>query len=198
MFDVIIVLAGGIRDNGELPKSVQQRIHKAKELFDSQLARNVILSGRWSLSRGSTPPRTEAEAMFEYAQKIGIPATVLHKEENSQNTAGNAFYSATNFLIPNNWNKVVVVTSDFHLPRTKYIFDTFLGHEYSIRYESAPTDFSVKKWLKWKLSEKIMLSMTKKRLGKLQAGNYQQLLQLYGFKPRFSSDLVPDSPEPSL
>lgn len=179
MYDVIIVLAGGIRDSGELPESVHQRIHKAKELFDAQVATRVIMSGRWSQSRNRTPPTTEAEAMSLYAQVIGIPEKFIHKEEHSQNTAGNAFYSTTHFLKPNNWKKVVVVTSDFHLPRTQYIFNKFLGPEYSIRYESARTTFSVKKLLKWQLSEKLILGITKKRFEKLQDGNYEQLQEYY-------------------
>lgn len=179
MYDVIIVLAGGIRDSGELPESVRQRIHKAKELFDNQMAQKIIMSGRWSSSRNSTPPTTEAEAMSRYAQKIGIPKEALHREENSQNTAGNAFYSTVHFLKPNNWKNVIVVTSDFHLPRAKFIFNKFLGPEYSIRYESAQTTFSVKKWLRWQLSERIILGMTKKRFEKLQDGNHEQLQEYY-------------------
>lgn len=158
-YDVIIVLAGGITDDGQLPLSVKNRIHLAKELFSQHLASDIIMAGKWSKYREKhQPPRTEATAMVEYAQSIGLSPEVLHKEEQSHNTASNIKSVRTLFLEPYNWKRVIIVTSDFHLPRVRKIVDTQLSASFTVRYETAPASSNAFKRLKWHVSEKAALA----------------------------------------
>jgi uncharacterized SAM-binding protein YcdF (DUF218 family) len=158
--DVIVVLAGGITDDGMLPVVVKKRIDLAKKLFDAGLAKKILMSGRWSVYREShLPPRTEATAMAEYAQQLGVSPSAILKEEQSNTTLKNAYFVKKLFLQPNQWRRLVVVTSDFHLPRTKYIFSTLLGAEYQIAYRAAKTNYlPLKKLYLW-FFEKVNLGV---------------------------------------
>lgn len=151
-FDAIVILAGGIRDDGELPESVKKRIQKGKELFTSELAPRVIMSGRWSWLRRK-PSRTEAEAMREYALKIGFERKQLYLEESSSSTEENAYYTKKILLEPNKWKRIVVVTSDFHLRRVKHIFNQVMGNEYEIRYEGADSGIGLLKRVSQQVKE---------------------------------------------
>jgi uncharacterized SAM-binding protein YcdF (DUF218 family) len=58
-----------------------------------------------------------------YMMHQGIPAEKMLRETASYDTIGNAFFSATIHAIPCAWRRIAVVTSAFHMPRTKAIFD---------------------------------------------------------------------------
>ncbi len=162
-YDVIIVLAGGITDEGYLPDGVQKRIEKAKELFEAKYAPRVLMSGKWSTYREKhQPPTTEAEAMKKHAQILGIPQKVIFKEEYSHNTESNALNCLEHFLTPNNWKKIIVVTSDFHLPRTRYIFNRLLGHQYQIMYVPTSSNMSRLQLMIRKIKEYLSLQRFKK------------------------------------
>ncbi len=163
-YDVIIVLAGGVKDDGTLPTNVKKRVRAAKVLFNQGLAPRMLMSGRWSVFREKFAPiHTEATVMKSYAISIGIPVEAILKEEQSNDTESNAFHSIELFVKPNHWHKLIVVTSDFHLPRVKYIFDTLLGSKYQIRYEAAETNFNALKWWIVYAIEKILLFLTRRQ-----------------------------------
>ena len=65
------------------------------------------------------PIRSEASAMKEYALSLGIPEMNILAEEKSKDTLGNAFFTKITYLEKYNWKNVIVITSDFHLNRTK-------------------------------------------------------------------------------
>lgn len=160
-YDVIIVLAGGIQDDGSLPETVRRRVLHAKNIYDQNLAPRIIMSGRWSRYQEAIQPKTtEAQLMTQYAVELGLPLESILQENTSHSTIENAVHSKKRFFEPNSWKKIIVVTSDFHLPRTKRVFDTVLGREYLIRYEAASTNFHFIKRVKLFLREKIALALS--------------------------------------
>ncbi len=177
--DVIVVLAGGIRANGALPEGVKLRVQVAVQLFHQQQASKMIMSGKWSLFRQTIPPFTEAEAMARYAWSLGVPEAAILKEEQSNNTTSNAFYTLEKFLKPNHWKKVIVVTSDYHLLRAKFIFDNFLGPDYQLQYVAAPAVGSLSlKFKRW-INEKVQLFVAKKYLQDFFTTNDKKLAQKF-------------------
>lgn len=162
--DVIIVLAGGITDAGDVPENVKKRVQTAKKLFDQGVARYIVMSGRWSTFREKYPPiRTEAAAMKAYAEEIGIPSEAILKEEQSNNTETNILYTLKLILEPRKWKNCIVITSDFHLERTKYIFEHLTNRSYQIEYVPAKTNFSILKWWWLYFCEIILLLLTKRQ-----------------------------------
>ncbi|OGN01617.1 MAG: hypothetical protein A3I26_00245 [Candidatus Yanofskybacteria bacterium RIFCSPLOWO2_02_FULL_43_10] len=87
--------------------------------------------------------------MREYAVGLGTSADAILKEDVSKDTIGNAYFCKLNFLEPNDWHNIVIVTSDYHIPRTRYIFEKVLGSGYTIEFASvgsklSPEEFAAK------------------------------------------------------
>lgn len=141
-YDAIIVLGGGINKDGSLPRVVKKRVDRAVELYKKGCASRLIMSGKWGVNSKITYPCTEAEAMEEYAVLCGARRDDVLVEKKSQDTLGNAYWSKITFLKPAKWNKFVVVTSDFHVKRAKYIFSKVFGPEYRMSFVGVRTNFS--------------------------------------------------------
>ncbi len=129
MYDAIIIPGGGVRDGGTLPDWVQRR-------FDLALS-------RWQgdylicLSAGTTykplPRDTQGYPLFEsvagahYLLSRGVPATKILTETASYDTIGNAYFARTLHTDPLGLRRLLVVTSAFHMPRTRAIFEWVFG-----------------------------------------------------------------------
>jgi len=83
---------------------------------------------------------TQAEAMKRYAVNQGILEEHILKDEKSITTVGQAYCVKRGIIIPNNWDSFAVLTSDFHIPRTKEIFNFIFGKDFNINYIPVPTE----------------------------------------------------------
>lgn len=72
--------------------------------------------------------------MREYAVSLGLPKSSILVEEYSQSTFENALYVSKLFLEPQKWKNVMVVTSDFHVNRARYIFEQLLKNTYKLHF----------------------------------------------------------------
>ena len=138
--DALVVLGRGVEADGALPRLARQRVERAAELFAWETAPRIIFSGRCSLMVESIPAVTEARAMAEYAVALGLPRAALHVEEESRDTIGNAYFVLRCFLEPNDWTSIRVVTSDFHIQRTAWVFQKVLGLGYDVSFSPAPSE----------------------------------------------------------
>lgn len=159
--DAIIILAGGIKQDGTLPNQARLRIKKGAQLYKNGIAPRIIMSGAYSFLTKHTPPKTEAEAMAEYAILSGVNKKDILLEKESQDTISNAYSTKINFLKPNNWKKIIVVTSNYHKLRTEYIFKKVLGKEYNTKIITARTGFTNKKLRNELKSERKKFNFTK-------------------------------------
>lgn len=66
----------------------------------------------------------EATAYASFLVQRGVPPGALLKEVQSYDTVGNGYFSALIHAVPAGWRRIAVVTSDFHMPRTRAVFDT--------------------------------------------------------------------------
>ena len=67
----------------------------------------------------------EGTAYAEYLIDVwGLPASSILKESSSYDTVGNGYFSAMIHAVPAGWKRVAVVTSEFHMPRSRAIFET--------------------------------------------------------------------------
>lgn len=136
----IVVLGRGLDPDGSLPALAIRRVERAAELFAWDVAPRIIFSGRCSLMLPGEPPRTEAAAMAAHAVSLGLPRDMLHLEEESRDTVGNAYFTMKRWLEPNDWTSIRVVTSDFHIPRASWVFQKILGLGYDVAFSAAPTE----------------------------------------------------------
>jgi uncharacterized SAM-binding protein YcdF (DUF218 family) len=150
--DAIVVLGGGVHPDGSLPPVARARVERAVELFECGVAPRLILSGRCGLS-AAEPAVTEAAAMAEYAAGFGVPRAAMFLEDDAKDTLGNAYFTRREFLEPNEWTSIRVVTSDYHLSRAAWVFRKILGPGYDVSFVSAPSGFSPRELIDRALEE---------------------------------------------
>lgn len=136
--DVIIVLGGGVHDDGSLPTRARARVRKGVSLYHQGKAQKLLMSGSHSGHLGQMPQVTEARAMKKYAIFLGVPSRAILIEEKSKDTIGNAYFSKVNVLQRyKKWKSVIVVSSKDHFPRARIIFEHTLGPKYTIECVSS-------------------------------------------------------------
>jgi uncharacterized SAM-binding protein YcdF (DUF218 family) len=181
MKHVIIILGGGVNHSGSLPKTAEQRIEKGFELFKQGVAEFIITSGLWGIEEISTHLEAESESMREKLIRFGVPAEKVFSEEKSRDTIENAFFTKRLYLEPNNWNNIVVVTSDFHVCRAEYVFKKILGKNYMMTFETANTELDPDKLMQINNKENKLLAYDKKCLSKIKSGDEKEIKRLLFF-----------------
>jgi len=124
-FDAILIPGGGVRTEGQLPSWVERRLDRAIELFDGQY---IITLSAGTTHRpppigGNGFPILESSAAAKYLTDRGVPERSIITESCSYDTIGNAFFSRVIHAEPARLRRLLVITSDFHLPRTQRIFE---------------------------------------------------------------------------
>lgn len=176
--DVIIILGGGIEPDGSLPEIPKFRINKGVELFKSGVAPKIIVSGNYGFWLEKEPPRSEAEAMEEYVISLGVPESAILKEDVSKDTIGNAYFCRLNFLEPSNWKNIVVVTSDYHISRTQYIFEKVLGSDYTIEFMAVDSRLSPERFAIQINKENKTTEFLKKWFDSIKPGDTEAIKEL--------------------
>ena len=138
--DAIVVLGRSVGADGSLGLIARARVDRALQLFDMGVAPRIIFTGRCGLMSDATPAITEAAAMARYATATGLPAAAILLEERAQDTIGNAYFVRTQWLDPNGWTSIRVVTSDFHVPRAAWVFGKVLGSAFDIAFSPASSE----------------------------------------------------------
>lgn len=79
--------------------------------------------------------------MKEYLIENGVPDEDIIKEEDSMDTLGNAYFCRVNILEPNNWKRIIIISSDYHILRTEYIFNKVMGPEFDLDFAFSVSGF---------------------------------------------------------
>lgn len=126
-YDAIFVLAGGIDNNGLVFPWVKRRLDVAREIYNNQPSKIICMGG----GTYHKPPILnsrhyvihESTSCSEYLIQSGIDSKNIYREWSSYDTIANGFFAFMNFIIPLDLKKIVVITSNFHMNRSKAIFD---------------------------------------------------------------------------
>ncbi len=129
MQNVILVLGGGINING-LNKRSKERLDKALEVYkETDL---VLISSRYGFY--TAPPISEkgfpiddAYVEADYLVSKGVKKESILIENNALDTVGNMYFSRVNHLSWMDFDKITVVTSKFHMQRSKILFDWIMS-----------------------------------------------------------------------
>lgn len=119
--------------------SAGNRLSQTVDLYYQRKIKKIILSG----GNGNVFGNQENEAInaAAYLKRVGIPAEDIIIDEQSRNTYENFKYSKELLLENNNTDDILVITSAFHVPRSRLI-----AKKAGISCEFFPTDFYVKDW----------------------------------------------------
>ncbi|GAA4210232.1 YdcF family protein [Pedobacter jeongneungensis] len=139
-YDVGIVLGGfsGLnKRNNEIAFNwTSDRLFQAIALYKKGQIKQILLSsGSANLIDKEVK---EANLALKYLKLIGIPDSAILIENQSRNTIENARYSLALIAKKNPKAKILVITSAWHIPRAKIIFDKQAKH----KIEYYPTNFS--------------------------------------------------------
>jgi len=177
-YSVIVVLANLMDRYGNLNKESSMRMDLAISEYYKRTAPLIVTSG-WDYRKDSYIKI--ADAMKNYAIEKSIAAEDIITELHSRDTVGDAIFTKKNLALKNNWKKLLVITSDYHVQRTKEIFSFIYGKNYLIDVHGIFTNHPMSK----EKSEKESLEAFKETFESVNAGNdseiYQTLLKNHPF-----------------
>lgn len=155
--EAIVLLGGGIYPPNyprKIPDLNQsgERILFAAWLYKEKKAPIVVVSG------GNLPwvdlQTTEADGMKQLLEIMGVPENNIWVESNSTNTYENAINSK-NLLQKHGINKILLVTSGIHMPRSVMTFE-----KQGFIVVPAPTDFNATQASSSTIQNKIVKALT--------------------------------------
>lgn len=139
--DVIVVLAG---DSGE-------RTEYGVKLLKEDYANKIIFSGGLLYYK-----TTAAELMKEHALDLGVLNDSIILEDKADSTLQNAIYSK-DLIKKEDFSSAIIVTSNYHMRRTKMVFDKeFKDSGIQLTYCAAEDkNFNADKW--WANNKSIII-----------------------------------------
>ena len=115
--DMAIVLGNLVEANGSLSPVLRGRVDRALALYQQGRVARIMVSGGMGLQAGRYP---EGLAMKQYLVARGVPADRIVEDNHGENT----YLTAKDFLpVADSLqvHSVIVVSSFYHITRTKYI-----------------------------------------------------------------------------
>lgn len=182
--DALIVHGGGLTPENTLPLKAVQRMETTIDAWHNQLAPNVVAAGGYTFTIPEKPPVTEADVMEDYGLARGIPRDAFYKEGRSLETIGNALFTKTDIVVPQNWSRLVVVTSRSHLPRMLELYRYVYGRDFEIQGIAAPEKVGPKE----KIWEFLGIAMANEVLRGTKRGDDQAIKErLYDLVPGYGN-----------
>jgi len=169
--EAIVVHGCQLTPESQLTSRGIGRIELAVSLWYEDVAPNIAVTGRHSFTAANPPARSEAEVMQEYAYEAGVPLTQIHAEDESLDTVGNVLFTKTKLAMPNDWEQLVVVTSQLHLPRTLAIYEHVLGPDF--RVQGFPSPEAETGGVKAKIWEGLGSAMVREVLRGTKPGDHE-------------------------
>ncbi len=138
-YDAIIVLGAQVKPDGEPSLQLQWRIDAAAKAWKERECLIVVCG-----AQGANEPAPEAHVMRDELQRQGVAADSILMDDKSFNTRQN-IANAVKLLEGRGVDHVLVVTSDYHLPRAMAIAED-AGLDASGL--GSPTKLGLNFWLK--------------------------------------------------
>ena len=110
-YEAIIVLGCQVKPDGTPSVQLAWRLDEACARWQEHRCTIVVCGGQ-----GEDEPRAEGLVMYDYLIDLGVPEEDIRCDSESSNTRQN-LRNAVSLLGPDFNGKVLIVTSDYHLPR---------------------------------------------------------------------------------
>jgi uncharacterized SAM-binding protein YcdF (DUF218 family) len=138
------------------------RAAEAAELFRAGWAPQVVASGRML-----RPYASVADLIAKDLQSRGVPASAVVRFSHRANDTREEAEALKILIAERNWRRIVVVTSNFHTRRARYIFRRVLPENVSLELAgAADPEFDPAKWWESRQGRKIFFLET---MGYLEA-----------------------------
>jgi uncharacterized SAM-binding protein YcdF (DUF218 family) len=140
--DVVVALGGGITTDGEPQPATVARARRAAALYRLGRAQRIVMSGAYGMY-DPPPRRAEAMAMAEIAVAAGVPSGAITAETRSRDTIGNIWFTKPLLGEPAG-QRVIVVTSGWHVARVRYLTQVIWGPGYRVAVEPVTGEASTR------------------------------------------------------
>ena len=132
--EFVVVLGAQVQGGGP-SLTLKKRLDKTLEFMQEHPDRTVIVSG----GQGPDEAYTEASVMARYLIEHGADASRIIEEDKASNTRENLLFSAKLAEAAGlDTSRVLIVTSDFHMCRAKYIARTLSMEPYGQASDTWP------------------------------------------------------------
>lgn len=130
------------------------RAFHAADLYRSGVARTVVVSGRLLRQNVSM-----ADVMEHDLESFGVPPTsILKLSSRAQNTKDEAA-EVTRLVEVRGWKRILIVTSNYHARRAKFIYSRTLPAGISFRVSGArDSEFDPARWWETRQGQKLFFS----------------------------------------
>jgi uncharacterized SAM-binding protein YcdF (DUF218 family) len=142
----IYVLAGGyelgdVSEHDSSGLETTRRVNRAAELWRRYPNAALVMAGAQPGMEGVRDPRQQGLLMQAQAESLGVPAEKIIIESQSLNTNGHAKVARDSGLHQPD-DPIAIVTSDFHLRRSRREFSRFFSNLQMMGSDPAITDAS--------------------------------------------------------
>jgi uncharacterized SAM-binding protein YcdF (DUF218 family) len=133
-----------------------ERAARAAELFKAGWAPRVVASGR-----SLRPYASMAELMQHDLVDRGVPESAVVRFPNRAENTREEAAAVSEFLASHSWKRVLVVTSNYHTRRARYIYERLLPAGTSLQVSAAhDSEFDPSGWWRTRLGVKLFFYET--------------------------------------
>ncbi|WP_425642708.1 ElyC/SanA/YdcF family protein [Marinomonas gallaica] len=132
----VLVLSNLMDDDEIINHETQQRCLEAIRLFRQERLDYMITSG-WIYDARFSISLSEATARF--LRVNGVKSNCILQNRASRDTVGDALFTRLHLLARHNIQELTVVTSDYHLHRTRIIFQQLLPSNVTLHFIGCTT-----------------------------------------------------------
>lgn len=179
MFTVVVVL--GCRPDGDRPTpEMVKRVRCGVEAAKGTAKERCLLMFSGGRTAGTF---SEASVMHRVYEEMFPDAAIPSVLENrSLDTIGNAFFCSS-LLEGLEYDNVIVVTSPYHINRSRYLFSFMLGHKVSYRtFGRVPADYTKE--------ERKSLQMAREMMKGIKRGDLEAIWKrMSDVHPLYSADV---------
>ena len=137
---VVVVLGGPKIDDHTPGPDLQARLDRTLALLQKEQVQCIVVTGGAPPTYGSKGTRAEAHVMRDYLARHNVTTTIL-VEDQAQHTFDNAYFSRRLLAQRRILNvRLLVVTNDWHVARSRLCFEAVFGIETEIDFEAVISD----------------------------------------------------------
>jgi uncharacterized SAM-binding protein YcdF (DUF218 family) len=166
---VIVLLANEMDASGKLNPESRARADLAALVFAESGADLIIPCG-WDYRPDSDLAISDAIASY-LSSDAGISGSKIYSERRSRDTVGDAVFTRKDFDRIGLPQKLSVVTTDYHVPRTREIFNFVYGNSAGVSVLGARSD----KTPSTKISENASLDAFHKTFAGISPGDFSAI-----------------------
>lgn len=163
---LIIVMNGGNDVNGVVSGKFEKRLQGAIEEYKKHPGSKILVQGGFGHFNSSSKP--SAYHATNFLTSRGVTKSDIFAIPETTSTVEEAL-SAQRFLQKFPKEDICVVTSNFHIERTKFVFEHFFDPE-QLRFVGTPNGVSPEELIKWKQHETRGLKLLRDQGGVILEG----------------------------